>query len=116
MKVVLTVVLSLFLVGCLVVDWQPTEPAREYILRIESDASWEGHIGNPPNRRFISGWGDKIFYVDRPLCWDIQMRSQYGYLRAFGTYSSYYPNSGSKFPTWADHSTTRQYSFISGCF
>lgn len=112
----LLLVAVVLLAGCLQVDGQFTAPQREHVVRIESDGSWEGHIGTGINRRFVSGWGNRSFPTDRPTCWDIELRSRYAYLRAFGSVAGYYSNSGSRFPTWADHSTTRQYTFVSGCF
>jgi hypothetical protein len=114
----LLLVCVVLLSGCLQLDYLSTEPTfdREYVVRIESDGSWEGYIGNWPFRQYVSGWGNRSFRTNRPTCWDIQLRSRYAYVRAFGTTSGYYSNSGSRFPTWGDHSTTRQYSFISGCF
>lgn len=99
--------LLIFLASCN--NFTPVEPQPHYRLYIQSDVWWEGRIGNLK----VSGYGDKSYRVERPVCWNIQKKSARGFMRVFGARYDYKFGTDS---TWGDLATTYPWDFLNTCF
>lgn len=103
---------------CLIIStltccYYPTIPGiwgypSSFIVRVETDADFMGHVGSHDVRGVTT--------VSYPLhpgeCYMIMKTSHQGYVRAFITYSNYYP--GGSFPKFHDDATT-QFRALRGC-
>ena len=81
-----------------------------FIVRIESDTFYEGHVGS----RSVHGASGAASYPIYPgECYMIRKTRTSGLLRMFVTYSTYYV--GGNFPKFSDRATTTAFGVISGC-
>lgn len=107
--------LTLFVAGCVDPHYFMMEPIprsgaypSDYIVRIESDATYAGFAGHQD----VSGFSTKSYFIFPGECYSIRKTSTDGYLRVFITYAGYFQ--GSNYPKWNDRATTGFYS-ITGC-